>query len=94
MDELGFLNPDDFKRWMKKQDVADPTAEGGMVGLTVEAKYCGRKTARNITLEEGRAGRVVREFVQYGGVVKKVEGDEYLVEVDSGSFYINKRFVV
>lgn len=64
-----------------------------MVGVSVEARHCGKRTARCITLESGRAGRVVREFVQEGGVVRAVDGDEYLVEVNSGSFYINKNNV-
>lgn len=64
-----------------------------MVGVSVEARHCGKRTARCITLESGRAGRVVREFVQEGGVVRAVDGDEYLVEVTSGSFYINKNNV-
>jgi hypothetical protein len=36
----------------------------------------------------------VREFVQSGGVVKSADGEELLVEVESGSFYINKRNVI
>lgn len=93
MDDFRFFNPDDFKRWMKKHD--DDTEEVGanVVGSFVEPKYCGKKTARQITLEAGRAGKVVREFVQQGGVIKQVDGDEYLVEVQSGSFYINKKNV-
>lgn len=94
MDELRFLNPDDFKRWMKRQQDQDISDHGGMVGVSVEARYCGRRTAKSITLESGRAGRVVREFVQSGGVIKSVEGDEYLVEVPSGSFYIDKKNVI
>lgn len=93
MDELRFLNPDDFRRWMKSHQEDDP-ARADVVGMSVEARHCGRRTARIITLESGRAGRVVREFIQGGGVVKAVDGDEYLVEVASGSFYINKKNVI
>lgn len=85
------LNPNDFKKWMKKHDDAED--EATVVGSVVEARYCGKKTARSVVLESGSAGRVVREFVKNGGTVKAVDGDEYLVEVDSGSFYINKRNV-
>jgi hypothetical protein len=95
MDKFRFLNPDDFKRWMRRQDEGDGPEEGpSLVGSSVEARHCGKKTARCITLESGRAGRVVREFLQGGGVVKGVEGEECLVEVSSGSFYIKKRDVI
>ena len=94
LDKIRFLNPDDFKKWMKKQDCKESSSTNDMAGMTVEAKHSSRKTAQKITLEEGRPDRVVREFVRFGGIVKKVDGDEYLVEVESGSFYINKKFVV
>jgi hypothetical protein len=95
MDKFRFLNPDDFKRWMRRQDDEDETATvSGLVGSSVEARHCGKRTARCMTLESGRAGRVVREFVQSGGVVKAVDGEECLVEVASGSFYIHKRDVI
>lgn len=95
MDNLRFLNPDDFKRWMRQhQDQESDGEQEKMIGSNVEAKHCGKRTARSITLESGRAGRVVREFVQGGGVIKGVEGEEYLVEVPSGSFYIHKKNVI
>lgn len=94
MENIRFLNPDDFKRWMNKQDESDIAPPASELGASVEAKHCGRRTARLITLESGRAGKVVREFLQQGGIIRGVEGDEYLVEVESGSFYINKRNVI
>jgi hypothetical protein len=94
MDEFGFLNPDDFRRWMKKQDDEEDNQQGNMIGAGVEARHRGKRTARSITLESGRAGKVVREFVRDGGIVRAVEGDEYLIEVPSGSFYINKKNVI
>jgi hypothetical protein len=94
MDNFRFLNPDDFKRWMRKHDESEDEVGLGMVGSSVEAKHCGKRTARCITLESGKVGRVVREFVQSGGVVKSADGEELLVEVESGSFYINKRNVI
>jgi hypothetical protein len=93
MSDLRFLNPDDFRRWMKKNDVEEDVVDQP-IGMRVESKFCGKKIARSMTLESGRAGRVVREFVQNGGTVKSVDGDEYLVEVKSGSFYTNKKNLI
>ena len=47
----------------------------------------------HMVVENGRPGRVIREFMTDGGVIKKVSGNEYLVEVASGSFTIDKKFV-
>lgn len=95
MDNFNFLNPDGFRRWMKRhQDEEAAELKSSMIGASVEAKHCGKRTARSITIESGRVGRVVREFIQGGGVVRDIDGDEYLVEVPSGSFYINKINVV
>ena len=93
MNDLRYLNPDDFKKWMKVQeDEEEP--RGQVVGMKVEARFCGKRIAREMTLESGRAGRVVREFIKNGGTVKSVDGEEYLIEVKSGSFYTNKRNIV
>lgn len=94
MDDFRFLNPDDFKRWMKNHDGGEPAGSPSLVGATVEARHCGKRMARCVTVESGKPGRVIREFVQGGGVVKSVDGDEYLVEVASGSFYVNRRNVI
>lgn len=95
MDKFKFLNPDDFKRWISRQeDSESEPIPNGIVGSFVEAKHCGKKTARCITVESGRAGRIVREFIQSGGIVKEVDGDECLVEVSSGSFYIKRRDII
>jgi hypothetical protein len=94
MDDFRFFNPEDFKRWMKKHDCEHEEDGASVVGSFVEPKYCGKKTARQITLESGKASRVIREFIQQGGIIKEADGDEYLVEVQSGSFYINKKNVI
>lgn len=94
MSDFSRLNPDDFKKWMKVHEDEESQASDDVTGMRVEARFCGKKMARNITLEGGRAGRVIREFVQNGGIVKSVDGQEYLIEVKSGSFYTNKRNVI
>lgn len=87
-----YLNVDNFKRW-----IADnPESEGqpNMIGMEVQARYGAKKTMRNMSVESGRAGKVIREFMDVGGVVREVSGGEYLVEVPSGGFTIHKKFLV
>jgi len=95
MDSFHNLNPDNFKRWMRVDEENEKEKEEvSLVGLRAEAKCCGKKIARNIVLESGRAGRVVREFVQNGGLIKSADGGEYLIEVESGSFYLNRKYFI
>jgi hypothetical protein len=91
--ENEYMNADNFRRWMKSHPESD-AAECNMVGLEVQARFGSKKTIRHITIESGRAGRVIREFMEDGGVVEKVSDDDYLVKVESGTFTINKKFVV
>lgn len=93
MSNINFLNPDEFKKWIKNQDKIK-CEKSNLVGSFVESRYSGKKIARLISLESGKAGRVVREFLDNGGKIKAIEGNEYLIEVDSGSFYLNKRHII
>lgn len=87
------FNADNFKRWMKNHPDSG-TDECNMVGVEVQAKFGVKKTMKNMTVESGKAGRVIREFMENGGVVRDVSGEEYLVEVSSGKFTINRRMLV
>ena len=94
MNEFEYLNPDNFKKWMKSQKDFDASLEQTVVGLTAETKFSGKRIIKNITLEQGKATKVVKEFIENGGTVVEVSDEEYLIEVTSGSFYINKKFVI
>ena len=88
-----YLNADNFRRWMKAHPNSE-NSETNLLGLEVQARFGAKKMIKHMTVEAGRAGRVIREFVEDGGVIGKVSGDEYLINVTSGSFLINKKFVV
>jgi high-affinity K+ transport system ATPase subunit B len=94
MNEFEYLNPDNFKKWMKSQNDFESNLNNTVIGLTAETKFSGKRIIKNITLEQGRANKVVKEFIENGGIVKEVNENEYLIEVSSGSFYINKKFVI
>ena len=86
------LNADNFKKWMDNHsDSKKDSAE--MTGSEVQAKFSPKKMIKNMCVENGRPGRVIREFLEGGGTVKSVSGNEYLVQVESGEFTINKRFL-
>lgn len=85
------LSVDNFRRWIKNHPGSEEAPE--MVGMEVQAKYSAKKTIKNMLVEFGSAGKVIREFMDEGGVVKEVSGNEYMVEVASGVFSIHKRFL-
>jgi len=95
MDDFYHLSPDNFKKWMKTNgEEFELSMEHSLVGLDVETKFTGKRMLCKMTIESGDPMRVVKEFVESGGVIESVEDDEYLIKVSSGSFYTNKNNVI
>ena len=88
-----YFNIDNFKKWMNNHPQSEQET-GSVVGVEVQARFGAKKTMRNMTVESGKVGRVIREFMSSGGTIKSVDENYYLVEVASGSFTINKKMVV
>lgn len=86
---------DDFKKWMRKHD-DEPKMErqaASLVGITVEAKVSARKIAEKMQTEDGDTEELAIEFVNYGGTILDVDGKNFLIEVDSGTFHILRNYV-
>jgi translation initiation factor IF-1 len=95
MDDFYHLNPDNFKKWMRTHgEEFEVSMENNVVGLNVETKFSGKRMIHKMTIESGDAVKVAKEFVELGGVIENVDGDEYLIKVNSGSFYTNKKNVI
>jgi hypothetical protein len=94
MSNFNYLNPDNFKKWMKSQDDFKIKIEQSLIGLNVETKFSAKRLSKKVTIENGKLSKVLREFVDNGGILKEINEDDYLIEVDSGSFYINKKYVI
>lgn len=94
MSGFPYINPDNFKRWMKSQNDFDTNLEQTLIGCVVETKFSAKRILKNLEIESGRAIKVVKDFIDNGGVIKEVNGNEYLIQVESGSFHINKKFVI
>jgi hypothetical protein len=92
---FSYLNPDNFKKWMKNQDEFD-SAVGprNLVGLRVETRLGAKRIMGSMTPESGRPQKVAKDFVENGGVILEVIGEEYLVKVKSGRFMISKNHVI
>ena len=94
MNDFSRLNPDNFKKWMKSQNDFDATMDQNLLESTVETRLSAKRIMATMVPEKGKASRMAKEFVEGGGTLKKVEGDEYLIEVGSGFFRINKKYVI
>jgi antitoxin component YwqK of YwqJK toxin-antitoxin module len=95
MTNFSCLNADDFKKWMKYHPEFDSSIkQKSLVGLTVETRVAQKRLAKHMIVEKGNPHKVIKEFAEDGGVIKEVNDDEYLVEVRSGLFQINKKYVV
>jgi hypothetical protein len=94
MSDFLYLNPDNFKKWMKNQDEFDSSLNQDFVGLRVETRFGAKRIMHKMTLESGKSHKVARDFVENGGTVLDVVGEEFLVEVKSGSFLINKNLII
>lgn len=94
MSEFPFINPDSFKKWMKSQNDFDTNMDQNLIGSFVETKFSGKRIIKHITIEDGKETRVVKDFIENGGTIKEISEEEYLIEVKSGSFYINRRYVI
>lgn len=45
------------------------------------------------TLKKADADKLVKEFIQLGGIIKDVEANKFIIKVESGSFLISKNFI-
>jgi hypothetical protein len=94
MSGFPYINPDNFKKWMNSQDEFDPSMKCNLVGLQVETRFGAKRIMNKMTIESGRASKVAKDFVENGGVISEVIGEEYLIKVGSGSFLISKNMVI
>lgn len=93
------FNLDDFKRWMRKTE--EKTLDEGeiferkskLIGIEVESKIEEDRLLAKIEVEDGYPEELAFEFSENGGTISEVEGKKFLIEVDSGSFFIHRALV-
>lgn len=82
----------DFKKWMHNQQQDQPLQED-LVGIEVEPKIGLKKLLAKMECDEDDPHSVAREFRKHGGTVVDMDGDNLMVEVDSGSFVIARQYI-
>ena len=91
---MKYHNVDDFKKWMKEQKDFNPEPiKNKLIGLLVESKIKSKRLMSRIEPQEGDSEDLVVEFKKEGGKIIDVEGKKFLIEVDSGSFFIPRQYV-
>lgn len=99
-----FFSPDEFKKWVKKQEVVDDKPiqneaavekpEENLVGKEVLSKITGyKKLLSKMEIDRGNERDVCREFVYRGGTVLEYNEGICLVEVGKGSFFIHEKYL-
>ena len=94
MNKLSNFNLGDFRKWMQNQDLESVEMnKPSLNGLAVESKVSPKHLLTQIKPEEGDAKELVKNFIENGGTVRGIDGMKFLIEVESGSFYVNRRYV-
>jgi hypothetical protein len=94
MNKLSTFNFGDFRKWIQHQDLESVEMnKPSPKGLAVESKVSPKHILTQIKPEEGDAKELVKNFIEDGGIVRGIDGTNFLIEVKSGSFYVNRRYV-
>lgn len=94
MDKFSDFNIDNFKKWIRNQDDMESVQMNKPIqqGLAVESKVSIKHLHPQITTDND-VDLIAEDFVKNGGIIKDVDGISFLIEVESGSFWINRRYV-
>ena len=89
------FNVNNFKKWIKNLE-EDGNVEQELLGMKVESKINFKKLISRINIldpDDGEEELLAKEFRQEGGVISDIDGNNFLIEVSSGSFTIHKMYV-
>ena len=89
------FSPEDFKKWIEHHDVEkiNSTKVNTIIGTHIESKINTKRLLKHIRPKDGELCEIASDFKHNGGIIYDVEEHDFLVEVDSGFFYIPKFFV-
>jgi hypothetical protein len=81
-----------FKKWLNNQS-EEKENKKPYVGLNVEPKISESKLLNKIEPVIGDLADLSEEFSNYGGTISEIDGHQFLIETDHGSFFINRIYV-
>jgi len=85
----------DFRKWIEDESAKDGSLNSEIVaGSNVEPKTSYKKLLTKIKPKDGELQELAMDFKSYGGIVLEIDKrDNLIIEVDSGTFKINKSLV-
>ena len=89
---FNFFNLSDFKKWVTTHS-ENENENNSIIGKKIKAKSGIENFDEKISLEMGDEYDVVKQFLEFGGIVTEQDGNKFLIEVDAGSFVCHKRFL-
>lgn len=97
MTDINKFSLDDFKKWMRNHSDDVPEKmdrKPSAIGVSVESKIGSKKLAETISSDDDSdLYELAIEFRHNGGLVIDVDGKNFLIEVDNGSFWIPRHYV-
>ena len=84
---------DDFKKWMKEYGNFAMERKPKLEGTLIESRIPVRKLLEKISPEEGELNNLAEDFYNNGGIIQEINDSNFLVKVDSGIFYLGKKYV-
>lgn len=95
---------EEFEDWLLKQDEQIPMdfnlekiienknkqLQEDLSGFEVKAKVSREKIDEKIEVVDGDQEDLIEDLLEFGGTILEDKGKQFLIEVDSGSFYLSK----
>jgi hypothetical protein len=88
-ESFGPFNLSDFKKWMETQHDTQPD-KNNMIDVKVVPKVTFRKLLTRIDVQDGEVYEVAKDFKKNGGIISDIDGENILIECDTGTFIINR----
>lgn len=88
IDDFTFING--FSKWIKEEKInKDFNLKKNQIVYPKNSK----KLSHKIIVEDGCYKELTKEFIKSGGTIIKNEGEMLMIEVRSGTFFINEKEV-
>jgi hypothetical protein len=86
--DFSFIN--DFSKWIKEESV---NKDFNIKKNQRVYPRISKKLSSKIVVEDGCYKELTKDFIKRGGIILRAEGEMLMVEVHSGTFYINEKEV-
>ena len=86
-----FFNVNEFKKWMSSQSPQKKLSK--FVGIYVESKLSAKRLINRVESESENIDKIIEDFTDNGGTIADVDGNWFLIQVDSGEFLVPRIYV-